>query len=189
MIVGVDEAGRGPLAGAVVVCALAFKKKPPFTVRDSKVLSSAHRQEIFSLLGEYAVFKVALASAREIDKINILEATFLAFNRAIKGLLEIAPSLGSARFIIDGTLFRTNLDINYVCMKRADSRIKEVSAASIMAKVTRDHLMSSLDFLYPQWGFGKHKGYPTKEHMRQVHCCDLTPFHRKSFYPCSKFSS
>ncbi|MDD3296170.1 MAG: ribonuclease HII [Candidatus Omnitrophica bacterium] len=189
MIVGVDEAGRGPLAGAVVVCALAFKKNPPFSIKDSKVLSWARRQEIFSLLSEYALFRVSLASAREIDEINILEATFLAFNRAIKGLLKVEPSLRSARFVIDGTLFRTDLDIDYVCMKRADSRIKEVSAASIVAKVTRDHLMDSLNFLYPQWGFSKHKGYPTKEHMEQVHRCDLTPFHRKSFYPCSKFSS
>lgn len=186
MIVGVDEAGRGPLAGAVVACALTLKKDPPFRVKDSKALSPALRQEAFSWLSEKAVFGVGIAAAAEIDKINILEATFLAFDRAIKKLIEKSPSLKKADFIIDGNCFRSGLKLNYTCVKKADRDIREVSCASIIAKVTRDHLMDAVDFLYPRWNFSQHKGYPTPEHFSLVKSKPLTPFHRRSFYPCSK---
>ena len=184
MIVGVDEAGRGPLAGVVVACALAFKKEPPFEVKDSKLLSARLREEAFSWLIENSQFRVGIARVCEIDRFNILEATFLAFNRAIKSLLIDFRSLKTAKFIIDGTLFRTNLALDYLCMKGADRKVKEVSCASIMAKVTRDHLMKTAHFLYPEWNFSKHKGYPTSEHFSLIKKHRLSPLHRRSFSPC-----
>jgi len=186
MIVGVDEAGRGPLAGVVVACALHLKKEPPPTAKDSKLLSARLRQEVFSWLSKEAVFGVGLASPEEIDECNILEATFLAFNRAIKALFKKDSGLRKADFIIDGSHFRTDLNLNYTCVEKADKNIKEVSCASIVAKVVRDHLMDTVSFLYPQWNFSKHKGYPTPEHFSLIKKQPLTPFHRRSFYPCSE---
>ena len=184
MIVGVDEAGRGPLAGVVTACALHLVRKPPFAVRDSKALSSLKREKIFSWLANEAIFSVGIADASEIDKLNILGATFLSFERAIKGLLGKAGYLRKAKFIIDGNLFRTKLKLDYVCMEKADQRIKEVSCASVVAKVVRDHLMQTAHFLYPEWNFIKHKGYPTKEHFSLIRNNKLTPLHRRSFAPC-----
>ena len=188
MIVGVDEAGRGPLAGVVTACALHLKQDPPFAVKDSKKLSSSAREEIFSWLTKRAVFAVGIASNQEIDKINILEATLLAFNRAIEKLLEKSPKLRKARFIVDGNHFRSDLKLNYICQPKADTCVKEVSCASIVAKVVRDYLMKSVDFLYPEWNFSQHKGYPTAEHFSLIKKYTLTAFHRCSFSPCKKSS-
>ncbi len=184
MIVGLDEAGRGPLAGVVVACALRLKKEPPFKVKDSKALSRGLRQEAYLWLLKNSQFSVEVSTVSEIDKINILEATFLAFNRAIKSMLRKSPKLKKAKFIVDGNLFRTNLGIDYICIKEADKKVKEVSCASIMAKVTRDHLMETAHFSYPEWNFFKHKGYPTKEHFSLIKKHRLSPLHRKSFSPC-----
>lgn len=184
MIVGIDEAGRGPLAGAVVGCALHLNQSLPFEVKDSKELSAAARETIVPWLLKNTHYCVGIATAVEIDKLNVLEATFLAFERAIKGLLIKAPQLSKATFIVDGNLFRTGLNIKYICMEKADKKVKEVSCASIIAKVARDHFMKVLDFLYPQWEFGRHKGYPTQRHMDLLKQYPLTPFHRKSFSPC-----
>lgn len=186
MIVGVDEAGRGPLAGVVTACALCFLKQPPFSVRDSKELSAARREEMFPWLIDNTLACVGIASPEEIDKYNILEATMRAANRAIEGLLAKSPKLARARFIIDGNIFRTHLDIDYECIEKADKTVKEVSCASIVAKVTRDHLMGIADFLYPEWSFRKHKGYPTKEHFSLIKQYPVSPLHRKSFFPCSR---
>lgn len=184
MIVGIDEAGRGPLAGPVVGCALYLKKDPPFQIKDSKELSACSREKIFPWLVENAVLSVSAASPAEIDQVNILEATFLTFNRAIKNLLCKAPYLKDAEFIIDGNLFRTDLSIQYRCIEKADKTIKAVSCASIVAKVTRDYFMANLDYLYPQWNFLRHKGYPTSEHFSLMKQNVITPFHRQSFSPC-----
>tara|TARA_B100000315_G_C14587491_1_gene593857 strand:- start:1235 stop:1831 length:597 start_codon:yes stop_codon:yes gene_type:complete len=186
MIVGIDEAGRGPLAGMVVACALYLKNKPDFKVRDSKLISASKREEIFSWLIDNAEFAVGIADSEEIDEINILNATMLAFDRAIKKLLNKFPHLVKANFIVDGNLFKTDLKIKYTCIVKADRTILEVSSASIVAKVVRDHLMQGVDFLYPEWGFAKHKGYPTSEHFALIKKHSLTPFHRISFSPCSK---
>ncbi len=185
MIVGVDEAGRGPLAGVVTACALYLNKKLPFKVGDSKKISKNKREEIFNWLSGNTIFSVAIARVEEIDRHNILEATFLAFDRAIKGVIKKLPKLAKAKFIVDGNIFRTKLDLNYECIKKADESVKEVSCASIVAKVSRDHLMQTADFLYPQWGFCKNKGYPTGEHFVLLDKYPLTPFHRRSFSPCS----
>ena len=189
MIVGVDEAGRGPLAGIVTGCALYLKKSPPFLVRDSKELSCSGREKIFQWLAQNAFFYVGIATPEEIDRLNILQATFLAFNRAISGLLEKIPHLKKATFIVDGNIFRTDLKVHYVCMEKADKKVKEVSCASIVAKVTRDHLMGVADFLFPQWGFYRHKGYPTKEHFSSIEKYSLSPLHRRTFFPCNKIAS
>ncbi|NQT28680.1 MAG: ribonuclease HII [Candidatus Omnitrophica bacterium] len=186
MVVGLDEAGRGPLAGVVVACALHLNKEPPFVVKDSKSLSASMREEIFSWLIKGSVFGVGIASNQEIDKVNILEATFLAFNRAVKKLLSKSAKLKKAKFIVDGNHFRSDLKINYICQPKADVYVKEVSCASIVAKVVRDYLMKSVDFLYPQWNFSQHKGYPTAEHFSLIERYALTPFHRRSFSPCRK---
>jgi ribonuclease HII len=184
MIVGVDEAGRGPLAGPVVSCALYLKKKPPFKVKDSKKTYSLLREEIFSWLLNNSIFSVGYATAEEIDKVNILKATFLSFNRAIKDLLKKAPYLKKATFIIDGNSFVTDLDIKYICKKKADTYVKEVSCASIVAKLARDYLMNLADFVYPQWEFFQHKGYPTRRHISLIEKYNLSPIHRRSFSPC-----
>ena len=184
MIVGIDEAGRGPLAGGVVACALCLQSRPPFRIRDSKMLSALLREEVFSWLSCNSFFSVDIASHEEIDELNILEATFLAFNRAIKKLLNKHPSLAKANFIVDGNIFRTDLRLNYKCVKEADKKVKEVACASIIAKVFRDHLMNFADFLYPEWNFSQHKGYPTQEHFSLIEKYPITPFHRRSFAPC-----
>jgi len=186
MIVGIDEAGRGPLAGVVVACALHLKEEPPFPVRDSKALSAASREKIFTWLAHSAEFAVDIASSQEIDTHNILEATLLAFNRAIQRLLTKSPQLKDAHFIIDGLHFHNDLNLHASCIVEADKKIREVSCASIVAKVFRDHLMNSVDFLCPQWRFAKHKGYPTKEHVLLIQRHALSPFHRRSFAPCKE---
>jgi ribonuclease HII len=185
MIVGVDEAGRGPLAGAVVSCALSLKTSPPFKPRDSKELKAHQREDMFEWLKNNSMFSVAIANPCEIERLNILQATFLAFERAINSLVEKYPHLKKANFIIDGNSFNTRVKIKYVCMEKADKTVAEVCCASVVAKVTRDNLMNYLDFLYPVWGFARHKGYPTKEHRCLIKQHPLTPFHRKSFSPCS----
>ncbi|MEI8349784.1 MAG: ribonuclease HII [Candidatus Omnitrophota bacterium] len=184
MIVGLDEAGRGPLAGIVATCALHLVVMPPFAVRDSKELSAHQREKIFHWLLDNALYSVDIATVQEIDEYNILEATMLAFNRSIRNLLKKAPQLRAATFIVDGNIFRTDLTIRYRCVEKADKTVKEVSCASIMAKVARDHLMQVADFLYPQWNFTKHKGYPTKEHFSLIEQHALSPLHRQTFYPC-----
>lgn len=183
MIVGVDEAGRGPLAGCVVAAAVYIKKDFSFYVGDSKEIAPQKREEIFAKLREHTLFSVALSTPSEIDKINILEATFLCFNRAIEGIIKKEPSLKKAKFIIDGNIFRTPLKINYSCIKGADKKIKSVSCASIIAKVVRDHFMRIADFLYPEWKFSLHKGYPTKQHRYLLEKNPLTFLHRRSFRP------
>ena len=186
MIVGVDEAGRGPLAGVVIGCALHLLNEPPKGIKDSKELSESRRQEFFSWIIDNSLYEVHVATPKEIDRHNILEATFLTFNRAIEALLQKAPHLRKAKFIIDGTQFRTRLDIRYNCMKQADKKVKAVSCASIVAKVVRDYLMGLADFLYPEFNFSQHKGYPTKEHVSLIDKHSLTPLHRRSFSPCTR---
>ena len=184
MIVGIDEAGRGPLAGSVVACALCLEAAPPFKARDSKLLSSGQRETFFSWLSEHADFGLDIATAEEIDKFNILGATLIAFNRAVDRLLEKKPCLRKAEFIIDGRHFVNERNLKARCLVGADKSIEAVSCASIVAKVFRDYLMRGVDFLCPQWNFSRHKGYPTKEHFSLIKRYDLSSFHRRSFSPC-----
>ncbi|MDD5081534.1 MAG: ribonuclease HII [Candidatus Omnitrophica bacterium] len=201
MIVGLDEAGRGPLAGPVITCALYLKKEPDFVklnklpqpdsknkalIHDSKTLSEKKRRQAYKWLCDIdnAVFAVGKAEHTEIDELNILAATMLAFNRAIRKLLSVNPYLQEAKFIVDGNIFRTNYDINYRCLKNADKLVESVSCASIVAKVVRDSIMQVYHDRYPQWNFAKHKGYPTKEHCELLKEHKLSPIHRRTFKPC-----
>jgi len=181
MIVGVDEAGRGPLAGPVVACALYFKEKINFKVKDSKELSPQRREELFHRLLEKSVYSLACHSNNHIDQHNILASTFSCCNRAIGALLKKLPSSKKPTFIIDGNLFSTALPIKYKCVVGADKKVKEVSAASIMAKVVRDHFMRLIDTVCPEWEFSRHKGYPTKRHRELIDAFGACEFHRNSF--------
>lgn len=192
MIVGVDEAGRGPLAGPVVSCALylkgGFRLSAGLEIKDSKELAQRQREKMFSWLNKNSVFSVGIADNKEIDELNILQATFLSFNRAIKGLFKKAPYLEKATFIIDGPHFRTDLSLRYICMKKADKRVKQVSCASIVAKVVRDHLMNVTHAIYPQWNFFQHKGYPTRGHIDRIKEYSVCPIHRRTFFNCREYS-
>lgn len=186
MIVGIDEAGRGPLAGPVVACALACKKRFPFPLKDSKKLSASKREEIFSWILDNCYQKVAYASKKEVEKLNIAKATYLAAERAIIKLIDSFPFFKKAFYVMDGITFKTRLNVRYTCLKKADEKIVEVACASIVAKVTRDYMMQLADFIYPEWDFGRHKGYPTRKHFRLIAEHSISPFHRRNFIGSSK---
>ncbi len=184
MIVGVDEAGRGPLAGCVVACALYIKNKIDLPIRDSKSLSLFKREFFFEQFRDKVDFSVGIATHQEIDKYNILKATFFAFERAIGSLIKSNPYLKPSTFIIDGNNFDTTLPITYHCIVKADKTVKEVALASIVAKLFRDYLMSVAHFCFPEWNFRKHKGYPTVEHFGYIRKYSFSPLHRKTFIRC-----
>lgn len=181
MIVGVDEAGRGPLAGPVAACALHLDVQPPFKPQDSKQLSAKKREIYYHWLLENSSFAIAFATHKEIDRLNILKATFLAMDRAVISLINKNKSFKKATFIIDGNRYNTSLKIKYKCLVKADKTVPQVSCASIMAKVIRDAFMISLNRRYPQWNFPKHKGYPTALHYQLIEKHGLSPVHRKTF--------
>ena len=176
-ICGVDEAGRGPLAGPV--CAAAVILPPDVELpglNDSKKLSEKKRELLFPLIQEQAVaWSVAFASVEEIEELNILRATFLAMNRAIAGL-NVKPDLA----LIDGNQNR-EIAIPSRTVVHGDARCACIAAASILAKVSRDRLMKELAVRYPQYGFEKHKGYGTKAHYAALREYGPCPIHRKSF--------
>lgn len=177
IIAGIDEAGRGPLAGPVVAAAVILDPDQPITgLMDSKLLSEKKREALFDeIIAKALAYGIAEASPKEIDEVNILQATFLAMRRA-KQQLSIAPTLA----LVDG-----NQDPQLGCptqtIVRGDSLIAAISAASILAKVTRDRIMQQLELQYPGYGFAQHKGYPTKAHKEAILCLGLTPVHRKTF--------
>lgn len=179
IIAGVDEAGRGPLAGPVYAAAviLDHKKKIP-GLADSKILTAAKREELFKHIQEKALaWSIAFADVVEIDRINILQASLLAMKRAVE-TLSIQPELA----LIDG-----NICPKLVCVTQAiidgDKLEPAISAASILAKVARDEEMARLALFYPEYGFAKHKGYATKEHLAALHKHGPSPIHRTSFMP------
>lgn len=181
MIIGIDEAGRGPLAGNVVACALYLPVNPPFEPKDSKKLSPARREKMFAWLTDNAVYGIGRASHTEIDQLNILNATFLAFERAIDELIKKDEQLFAGKFIIDGNQFKIKRQVNFECVIKGDATVPQVSCASIMAKVTRDKEMEELHLQYPQYGFLQHKGYPTAEHYAALKMHGPCPQHRRSF--------
>ena len=176
-ICGVDEAGRGPLAGPV--CAAAVILPPDFALpglNDSKKLSEKKRELLFPMIQEKAVaWSVAFASVEEIEELNILRATFLAMNRAISGL-DPRPDLA----LIDGNQNR-EIAMPSRTVVHGDARCACIAAASILAKVSRDRLMVELAKHYPQYGFEKHKGYGTKAHYEALRAYGPSPVHRPSF--------
>lgn len=176
-ICGIDEAGRGPLAGPV--CAAAVILPPHIDIPgldDSKKLSDKRRRELFPVIKEKAIaYGIAFADHKEIDSINILQATFLAMERAI-GALDIKPDI----LLIDGNR-QKDFGIPVETVIRGDSLSTSIAAASILAKVTRDDLMLEMANTYPQYGFEIHKGYGTKAHYAALHAVGPSPIHRMTF--------
>ena len=177
LVCGVDEAGRGPLAGPV--CAAAVILPPGLDIpglNDSKKLTDKKRRELCSVITAEAVsYGIAFASEQEIDEINILQATFLAMERAMQ-TLSPQPELA----LIDGNR-NTGIAMPSRCIVKGDSRCADIAAASILAKVTRDRLMEQYDEQYPQYGFAVHKGYGTKRHYEALREFGPSPIHRKTF--------
>jgi ribonuclease HII len=178
-VAGVDEAGRGPLAGPVVAAAVILDPDNPICgLRDSKRLSTSRREALYEEIREKAgAWAVACADVEEIDRINILQATLLAMQRAV---LMLQPGADFA--LIDGNRCPAlPCPAEYVI--KGDSRVAAISAASIMAKVTRDREMVTLDALYPGYGLARHKGYPSKAHIEAIRQRGVLPIHRRSFAP------
>ena len=176
-VCGVDEAGRGPLAGPV--CAAAVILPPGLIIdglNDSKKLTEKKREALFPQITAAAVsYCVAFASAEEIDRLNILNATMLAMNRAIRAL-----SVKADFALIDGNCKRS-IEIPATTIVGGDAKCPSIAAASVLAKVSRDRLCCELDEKYPQYGFAKHKGYGTKEHMDALRKYGPCPAHRMTF--------
>jgi ribonuclease HII len=183
-ICGVDEAGRGPLAGPVVAAAVILDPRRPIDgLRDSKRLAPARRDELAVTIQRRALaWAVALATVEEIDRINILQASLLAMRRAIE-TLEPAPEFA----LIDGNQLPT-LAIPAQALIGGDASAPAIAAASILAKAHRDALMRALDAVYPQYGFARHFGYATPEHLEALRRCGPCALHRRSFAPVRELS-
>ncbi len=182
LIAGVDEVGRGPLVGAVVTAAVILDPKQPIEgLKDSKKLSEKRRESLAEEIREKALcWSIGRAEPEEIDQLNILNATMLAMQRAVQGL-RIQPNF----VLVDGNK-TPDFGIPSQAIIKGDGLVAEISAASILAKVVRDNEMKELDRRYPEYGFAKHKGYPTKLHFEKLAELGVTPFHRKSFAPVAK---
>jgi ribonuclease HII len=179
LVAGVDEAGRGPLAGPVVAAAVILDDEQPIAgLNDSKKLTAKARERLFDEIRAKALCCcIAEASVEEIDQLNILHATMLAMRRAVEGL-RLRPALVQ----VDGN--RTPpLSVPAQAIVKGDSKVQAISAASILAKVYRDRLCEELHTAYPQYGFNGHKGYPTADHVAALQAHGATPAHRRSFGP------
>lgn len=196
LVVGVDEVGRGPLCGPVVAAAVCYKdqsyaipenlSKDFALIRDSKKLSEKQREKIYNLIQEHFVVGIGIVHADTIDRINILEATFLAMKLAVSDLERVLRQLQPKKSIfllIDGNQKIPNLSLEQETVVGGDGTVKSIAAASIIAKVTRDRMMMEYDRQYPQYGLAQHKGYGTKVHMDALRKYGPTPIHRMSFKP------
>jgi ribonuclease HII len=184
-IAGVDEVGRGPLAGPVAVAAVILDPADlPKGVDDSKALSSPEREKLFEIiLGKALSVAIAFASAGEIDCLNIRVATLAAMARAVNAL-SVRPAFA----LVDGCDWPPGLCCEGRAIVKGDASCLSIAAASIVAKVARDRMMTRLDALYPDYGFARHVGYGTKVHLEALARCGPTPFHRLSFAPLRRTS-
>jgi len=178
IVAGCDESGRGSLAGPVVAAAVIlpkdFKNK---TLNDSKLLSEKKRTLLKNVIKDQSKsWAIGVVSTEEVDKINILNASFLAMHRAIKKL-NINPQL----LLIDGNRFNTYENVEHKCIIKGDAKYMSIAAASILAKTYRDKMMKELNIKYPEYNWEKNKGYPTKEHKAAITNHGLNKYHRKSF--------
>lgn len=179
IIAGVDEAGRGPLAGPVVAAAVILDEEHPIAgLTDSKKLTAKKRESLFIEICEKAqAFAICEASVEEIDLINILQASLLAMKRAVE-MLHLQPH----KILVDGT-FCPQVTMQKEAIIQGDLLVPAISAASILAKVHRDRLMQQFDLQYPGYGFASHAGYGTKMHMEALKLQGICPIHRKSYAP------
>ena len=182
LVAGVDEAGRGPLMGPVVAAAVILDDLQTIKgLADSKVLTALRREKLFDEIRAKALcFSIAMASAAEIDEINILQATMLAMKRAVDGL-----RLKPAKVLIDGNRIPT-MTIVAEAIVGGDALVPSISAASILAKVWRDRWCQEIHQAYPQYGFASHKGYGTVEHLTALRAHGACPEHRRSFRPVAE---
>lgn len=181
-IAGVDEAGRGPLAGPVVAaCCIYHKDLHIEGINDSKQLTADQRRKIFSLITKNPaiIYGIGIVDVAEIDKINILQATLYAMKKAIEALITIPDFV-----LIDGNQIP---DVNIPCeaVVKGDELSISIAAASVIAKFTRDEIMDQYHEVYPEYGFNQHKGYGTKKHLDALNKFGSTPIHRITFKPCS----
>jgi ribonuclease HII len=176
---GVDEAGRGPLAGPVFAAAVILDPRYPIAgLADSKTLSAKERERLAGEIKSHALaWAVAFASVEEIDALNILQASLLAMRRAVESL-GIRPD----EILVDG-LHCPTVSIPVRAIVRGDGSVQQIAAASILAKTTRDALMRELHAAYPEYGMDRHKGYPTSEHLQAIKRHGVTPVHRRSYAP------
>ena len=182
LIAGVDEAGRGPLAGPVVAAAVILDDlKPIKGLADSKQLTASRREKLYDEIRAKALCcSIAQASVEEIDRLNILNATMLAMQRAVQGL-----RLKPAKVLVDGNRLPP-LDVLAEAIVSGDALVPAISAASILAKVTRDRLLDELDQRHPAYGFARHKGYGTAQHLQALLVHGPLPEHRRSFAPVAR---
>ncbi len=182
LMAGVDEAGRGPLAGPVVAAAVILDDRSPIKgLADSKQLTQLKRERLYDEIRAKALCcSVAQASVEEIDRLNILQATMLAMRRAVQGL-RLKPS----KVLVDGNRLPP-LDVLAEAIVCGDALVPSISAASILAKVTRDRLLCELHLQYPEYGFDRHKGYGTAQHMRALQMHGPLAVHRRSFAPVAR---
>ncbi len=178
-VVGVDEVGRGPLAGPVTAAAVRLDPaRIPGGLNDSKALTPARRDALFATIMEMAEVSVAHASVEEIDSLNILRASHLAMERAVTGLVTNADHA-----LIDGNMIPRALSCSAEAVVKGDARCLSIAAASIIAKVTRDRIMVDLAQQHPGYGWEVNAGYPTPAHLRALLDFGITPHHRRSFKP------
>ena len=191
-IAGVDEVGRGPLAGPVVAAAVILNNTQATNGRvikglaDSKVLTAKRREALALEIKEKALaWSIAEVSVEDIDRLNIFHASLLAMRKAVEGL-SIQPD----KVLVDGKFIPPNLQINQVeAVIKGDAKVPAISAASVIAKVYRDKKMTNLAATYPHYGFTQHKGYPTKQHLAALHTYGPCAIHRKSFAPVKLFAN
>ena len=182
LVAGVDEAGRGPLAGPVVAAAVILAPDRALPgIRDSKKLTEARRENLYADITDGALaWSVGRADVGEIDSLNILQATMLAMQRAVQGLAPAAEYV-----LVDGNRLPA-LACSAEAIVRGDRLVPAISAASILAKVTRDREMRSMDERYPGYGFAQHKGYPSRMHLEALQRLGVTAIHRRSYAPVRK---
>lgn len=181
-VCGIDEAGRGPLAGPVVAAAAILDPaRLPAGIDDSKALSPARREALFAAIAATAAHGIGLASVEEIEELNILGATMLAMRRAVAAL-PLAPTFA----LVDGNRLPDGLPCPAQAVVQGDRRALSIAAASILAKVTRDRLMADIARAHPGYGFERHMGYGTAEHLEALYRLGPTPHHRLGFAPVSR---
>ena len=190
LILGIDEAGRGPLAGPVVASAILLKSRRfQNKITDSKKMSAQQRQKAYHEILEKAYVGVGIMSESVIDTVNILEATFLAMNNAVRELVTSLPHTflkdghpqEKTCLLVDGPHFKTDLPYSYRTIVKGDQLSLSIACASIVAKVMRDRILNIYDRVFPQYGFKRHKGYPTPQHKEAIQQFGPSFIHRKTF--------